>query len=193
MWVHVWAADSKGTVSSVPAWFRVDSGMNLIKQMEIVTGRRCMWFFSSVVWVLARYARGPWFELPVEPYTVSSPVSFGGSVWVHVRAASSQKTVPSHCSFEPISLPNILPETQLTCENVSKALRDYYPKMRDITWIMLGHVTQQSLGRNLRCKSIYTNIFSWWENTETQCSVLVDTKVLNPTTLSTLFGKQFML
>ena len=24
--------------SSVPAWFRVDSGMNLIKQMEIVTG-----------------------------------------------------------------------------------------------------------------------------------------------------------
>ena len=49
VWVHVWAAVSKGTVSSVPAWFRVDSGMNLIKQMEIVTGRRCVWLFSSVV------------------------------------------------------------------------------------------------------------------------------------------------
>ena len=30
-----------GTVSSVPAWFRVDSGTNLIKQGEIVTGRPC--------------------------------------------------------------------------------------------------------------------------------------------------------
>ena len=38
MWVHVWAAGNKGTVSSIPAWFRVDSGVNLIKQMEIVTG-----------------------------------------------------------------------------------------------------------------------------------------------------------
>ena len=46
---YVWAAGSKGTVSSVPAWFRVDSGMNLIKQMEIVTGRRCVWLFSSMV------------------------------------------------------------------------------------------------------------------------------------------------
>ena len=29
---------SKGTVSSVPAWFRADSGTNLIKQGEIVMG-----------------------------------------------------------------------------------------------------------------------------------------------------------
>ena len=35
------AASSKGTVSSVPAWFQVDSGTNLIKQGEIVTGRPC--------------------------------------------------------------------------------------------------------------------------------------------------------
>ena len=41
MWVHAWAASSKGTVSSVPAWFRADSGTNLIKQGEIVAGRPC--------------------------------------------------------------------------------------------------------------------------------------------------------
>ena len=41
VWVHARAASSIGTVSSVPAWFRVDSGMNLIKQGEIVTGRLC--------------------------------------------------------------------------------------------------------------------------------------------------------
>ena len=46
--VHVLAAGSKGSVSSVPAWFRVDSGMHLIKQMEIVTGLRCVWLFSTV-------------------------------------------------------------------------------------------------------------------------------------------------
>ena len=38
MWVRVRAASSKGTVSSVLAWFRADSGTNLIKQGEIVTG-----------------------------------------------------------------------------------------------------------------------------------------------------------
>ena len=123
VWVHVWAAGSKGTVSSVPAWFRVDSRMNLIKQMEIVTGRRCEWLFISVVWVLARYARDPRFKSPVGPYSVSSPVTFGGSVWVHVRAARSKKTIPSHCSCEPISWPNIPPETQSTCENVSKVYK----------------------------------------------------------------------
>ena len=32
--------DSK-MVSSVPAWFRADSGRNLIKQGENVTGRSC--------------------------------------------------------------------------------------------------------------------------------------------------------
>ena len=32
------AASSKETVSSVPAWFRADSGTNLFQQGEIVTG-----------------------------------------------------------------------------------------------------------------------------------------------------------
>ena len=49
MWVHVWAAGSKRIVSSVQAWFRIDSGMNLIKQKEIITGRRCVWLFGSAV------------------------------------------------------------------------------------------------------------------------------------------------
>ena len=39
--VRARAARSKGTVSSVPAWFRADSGTNLIKQGEIVTDRPC--------------------------------------------------------------------------------------------------------------------------------------------------------
>ena len=39
--VHARAASSKGTVSSVPAWFWADSGTNLIKQGEIVTDRPC--------------------------------------------------------------------------------------------------------------------------------------------------------
>ena len=38
MWVRARAASSNGTVSSVPAWFRADSGTNLFKQGEIVTG-----------------------------------------------------------------------------------------------------------------------------------------------------------
>ena len=41
MWIQARAASSKGTVSSVPAWFRADSGTNLIKKGEIVTGRSC--------------------------------------------------------------------------------------------------------------------------------------------------------
>ena len=41
VWVRTRAASSNGTVSSVPAWFRADSGTNLIKQGEIVTGRPC--------------------------------------------------------------------------------------------------------------------------------------------------------
>ena len=40
-WVRVRAASSIGTVSSVSAWFRADSGTNLIKQAETVTGRPC--------------------------------------------------------------------------------------------------------------------------------------------------------
>ena len=39
--VRALAASSQWTVSSVPAWFQADSGMNLIKQGEIVTGRPC--------------------------------------------------------------------------------------------------------------------------------------------------------
>ena len=39
--VHARAASSIGTVSSVLAWFRADSGTNLIKQGEIATGRSC--------------------------------------------------------------------------------------------------------------------------------------------------------
>ena len=56
------AASSKGTVSLVLAWFRADSGTNLIKQGEIVTARSTMWLGSSVVRVLAWFARGPGFE-----------------------------------------------------------------------------------------------------------------------------------
>ena len=43
MWVRAWAAISKGTVSSVPAWFRAHSRTNLIKQGETVgqSGRPC--------------------------------------------------------------------------------------------------------------------------------------------------------
>ena len=57
VWVRALAASSKGTVSSVPAWSRVDSETNLIKQWEIVTEPD-----SSVVRVLARCARGRGFE-----------------------------------------------------------------------------------------------------------------------------------
>ena len=38
VWVRARATSSKETVSSVPAWFRADSGTNLFKQGEIVTG-----------------------------------------------------------------------------------------------------------------------------------------------------------
>ena len=41
VWVCAQAASSKGTVSSVLAWFWPDSGMNLIKQGEIDTGQPC--------------------------------------------------------------------------------------------------------------------------------------------------------
>ena len=41
VWVRARAASSKGTVLSVPAWLRADSGTNLIKQGEFVTGRPC--------------------------------------------------------------------------------------------------------------------------------------------------------
>ena len=179
--VHVWAAGSKGTVSSVPAWFRVNSGMNLIKQMEIVTRRRCVWLFSSVVWVLARYA-------------VSSPVTFGGSVWAHVRAASSKMTVPSHCSCEPISLPNITPETQSTCENVSKAYETITLTWGKLPGLYWGLSRSRPLVDTFVVKaSVQTWYFPDKKKTTTQCSVLVDTKVHYLTTLSTLYGKQLLL
>ena len=41
VWFRARAASSKGIVSSVPAWFRADSGTNITKQGEIVTGRPC--------------------------------------------------------------------------------------------------------------------------------------------------------
>ena len=43
VWVHARAESRnlKETVSSVPAWFRADSGTNLIKQGENVTGLSC--------------------------------------------------------------------------------------------------------------------------------------------------------
>ena len=41
VWVHAQAASSKETVSSVPAWFRANSGINLFRQGEIVTGCTC--------------------------------------------------------------------------------------------------------------------------------------------------------
>ena len=41
VWVHARAVSCKRPVSSVPAWFEADSGMNLIKQGEIVTDGPC--------------------------------------------------------------------------------------------------------------------------------------------------------
>ena len=66
------AASSKGTVSSVPAWFRADSGTNLIKQGEII--RSTVWLGRSVVRVLAQYARGPVFESRSD-HVLSPPLS----------------------------------------------------------------------------------------------------------------------
>ena len=36
-----------------------------------------------------------WVRVPVGPCAFSSPVTFGGSVWVRARAASSKGTVTS--------------------------------------------------------------------------------------------------
>ena len=58
-WVCAQAASSKGTISSVPAWFQAELGTDLIKQGEIVTGRPCG--SVAVVRVLA-YVRGHGFE-----------------------------------------------------------------------------------------------------------------------------------
>ena len=61
MWVCAWAASSKGTVSSVPAWVRADTGANLFKQGEIVAGRLCG-SEAQLARMLTQYARGPGFE-----------------------------------------------------------------------------------------------------------------------------------
>ena len=57
--------------------------------------RSTVWLGSSVVRVLARYARGPGFESRSGHVLFSSPVTFGGSVWVRAQAASSKGTVSS--------------------------------------------------------------------------------------------------
>ena len=43
VWVSAQAASSKETVLLVPAWFQADSGTNLFKQREIVTGWVAQW------------------------------------------------------------------------------------------------------------------------------------------------------
>ena len=77
MWVHARATSSKGIVSSVPAWFRADSGTNLIKQGEIVAGRPC----GSVAQWSEYSHRGlcerSWVRVPVGPCAFSSPVTEG--------------------------------------------------------------------------------------------------------------------
>ena len=94
VWVHALAASSKGTVSSVPAWFRADSGTNLIKHGEIVTGQLCG---SVAQW--SECLQGMRKVLGSSPGRAMcycaffSPVTFGGSVWVHIRAVSSKGTV----------------------------------------------------------------------------------------------------
>ena len=70
MWVRARAASSKETVSSVPAWFRGDSGTLgsspgratfFFLDCDIFNGL-IVWLGSSAVRVLARYARDPGFE-----------------------------------------------------------------------------------------------------------------------------------
>ena len=64
----------------VPPWFRADSGTNLIKQGKNVKGRPC----GSVA-QLAECSHGKREALGSSPGRAtifSSPVTFGGSVWV---------------------------------------------------------------------------------------------------------------
>ena len=176
-------AGSKGMVSSVQAWFREYWGWILLSrwklsQVDGACGSFAMWFEFShgIREVLGSNHRSAHILFLQLWHLVAQCVSMFGQ-----RAAN---TVPNHCSCEPISLPNIPSETQSTCENVSKAYETIS------LWITLRPVMQQTPGRYLCCKSICTNIiFSWWEKTETQCSVLEDAKVLYPTTLFMLFGK----
>ena len=71
---------SKCACLIVSPLFRADSGTNLIKQGENVKGRPC----GSVA-QLAEYSHGKREALGSSPgraTIVSSPVTFGGSVWV---------------------------------------------------------------------------------------------------------------
>ena len=91
MVIRTRAASSKGTVSSVPAWFRADSGTNLIKQGEIAIGRPCD---SVAQWSECSHGlrevlgSSPgramcffllcdiWVRVPVGPCAFSSPVTY---------------------------------------------------------------------------------------------------------------------
>ena len=91
VWVHARAASSKGTVSSVPAWFRADTGTNLIKQVEIVTGRPCG---SVAQWTECSHGMREVLGSSTDrAMCFFLPVTFGGSLWVRGRAASSKGTV----------------------------------------------------------------------------------------------------
>ena len=68
--VRVAGGGRLGTVPSVPAWFRADSGTNLIKQEKIVSGRPC----GSTVGAHAVCGRS-WVRVPVGRSTFSSPVT----------------------------------------------------------------------------------------------------------------------
>ena len=71
---------SKCACLVVPPLFRADSGTNLIKQGENVKGRPC-----GLVAQLAECSHGKREALGSSPGRAtifSSPVTFGGSVWV---------------------------------------------------------------------------------------------------------------
>ena len=91
MWVRAQAASSKGTVSSVPVWFQADSGMNLIKQGEIVTGRPCG---SVAQWSECSHGmRKVLGSSPGRAMCFFLPCDIWWLVWVRARAASSKGTV----------------------------------------------------------------------------------------------------
>ena len=76
-----WASSRKGTVSSVPAWFRADSGTNLIKQGKIVTDRPCG---SIAQW--SECCERSWVRIPVGPCASSSPVTRISELTLFYRA-----------------------------------------------------------------------------------------------------------
>ena len=68
---------SKSACFVVPPLFRADSGTNLIKQGENIKGRPLAQKLSCLT-----DSERPWVRVPVGPRFFSSPVTFGGSVWV---------------------------------------------------------------------------------------------------------------